>query len=382
MKKLAYVAVAVGSCGVASFAQAQNSVTLYGLIDTSVAYIHNDGGKNAALMLGGNTAGPRWGLKGSEDLGGGLKTVFQLENGFSSTNGSLGQGGAEFGRQAFVGLTSNLGTVTAGRQYVPDTDLVQGITGDGYGAIFPTPGDVDNYDNDVRVSNALKYASPVLAGLQGEVMYAFGNRAGSVGSGRAWGAALAYTAGPLALASSYQFYDGGAVTSGVRTYTGAADSIFNSIVNAGYSSAKSVKIARVAGQYTIGPVVTGVSFSNSQYSNDAASVFTTTQKYNSVAAFGAYSFTPAFTTAVGYSYTKSSGDSSAKYNQVSFGADYSISKRTDLYLVGAWQRASGSVRAADGSGIVAAQASIGSYGFNGANQGTQEYAALGIRHRF
>lgn len=383
MKKIAYVAVAIGSYSAMSMAQAQSSVTMYGIIDESIAFTHNNGGQNALQMVGGNLQGDRWGLKGSEDLGGGLKAVFQLENGFNPSNGKLGQGGLEFGRQAFVGLSSsNLGTLTLGRQYAPDTDLVQGITGDNYGSIFATPGDVDNYDNDVRIDNAVKYTSPVIAGVQGEVLYGFGNVAGSVGSGRAWGAALAYTMGPVALAGSYQYYNGGNVLSGVRTYSGAGDSIYNSIVNEGYSSASSVKIARVAGQYTIGPVVAGASFSNSQYTADAASTFTSTEKYNSAAAFAAYNFTPALTTAVGYSYTKSSGDSSAKYDQVSLTVDYNLSKRTDVYLCGAWQRASGTVRAPDGTGIVDAQTSFGSYGIDGANQGTQTYTAVGIRHRF
>ena len=56
----------------------------------------------------GNLQGSRWGLKGTEDLGGGLKAIFQLENGFDVNNGKLGQGGLLFGRQAYVGLTSRL----------------------------------------------------------------------------------------------------------------------------------------------------------------------------------------------------------------------------------------------------------------------------------
>ena len=96
MKKITYVAVAIGSYSAMSMAQAQNSVTLYGVIDESISFTHNDGGKNTVQMLAGNLQGNRWGLKGSEDLGGGLKAVFQLENGFNLSNGKLGQGGLEF----------------------------------------------------------------------------------------------------------------------------------------------------------------------------------------------------------------------------------------------------------------------------------------------
>src|SRR5471030_3350083 len=87
-------------------AHAQNSVTLYGIIDTGFTYTHNSGGSASQFGLSsGNESGSRWGLKGSEDLGGGLKTIFQLENGFNSTTGKLSQGGREFGRPAFVGLS-------------------------------------------------------------------------------------------------------------------------------------------------------------------------------------------------------------------------------------------------------------------------------------
>jgi predicted porin len=62
------------------------------------------------------------------------------------------------------------------------------------------------------------------------------------------------------------------------------------------------------------------------------------------------------------------------------GADFNLSKRTDVYLVGAWQHASGETLNADGTGVVSAQASVGSYGYPGTN--TQEIVSLGLRHKF
>ena len=145
-------------------------------------------------MGSGNLQGSRFGLKGAEDLGGGLKAIFQLENGFDSTSGALGQGKRMFGRQAFVGLQSDqYGTLTLGRQYDPIVDLVQGVTADNYfGSVFATPGDVDNNDNSLRVSNAIKYTSPVFAGFQFEGMYALGGVAGKTGAGQTWSVAAAY----------------------------------------------------------------------------------------------------------------------------------------------------------------------------------------------
>lgn len=393
MKRLVLSAISLGVLGATSIAHAQSSVTLYGIIDESVTFLHNQGGKNQWATLAGNLQGSRWGLKGSEDLGGGMKAIFQLENGFDPNNGRLGQGGREFGRQAYVGVThGGFGTVTLGRQYTPDTDMVQGITADNYfGSVFATPGDVDNYDNSVRVNNSIKYVSPVFAGLQAEGLYAFGGQAGSVGDRRAWGAALSYTSGPLALAASYQYYNGGSVTAGIRSFANTtSDSIFNGPVNSGYDSAASIKIARVAGQYTIGPVNVGASYSNARYTSDLHSLFGQTQKYNTGNVFATYQATPALLAGVGYSYTRATGDTSAKYHQVSLGADYSLSKRTDVYLIGAWQKALGSQRldlvnsagTVTGTTVTQANASIGSYGFVGANGAAQEYVALGIRHKF
>jgi predicted porin len=393
MKRLVLSTISLGVLAATPAAHAQSSVTLYGVIDDSISFVHNQGGKNQWAMLSGNLSGSRWGLKGTEDLGGGLKTVFQLENGFDPNNGHLNQGGREFGRQAFVGLSHNAyGTLTLGRQYSPDTDMVQGITADNYfGSVFATPGDVDNYDNSIRVNNAVKYASPVWSGFQAEGLYAFGNQAGSIGDRRAWGAGLAYTNGPIALAASYQYYNGGAVTTGVRSFaTTTSDTNFNGPINSGYDSAASLKIARVAGLYTVGPVNVGASYSNVQYTTDTHSVFGSKQKYNTGNVFATYQATPALLAGVGYSYTRATGDTSAKYHQVSLGADYSLSKRTDVYLIGAWQKALGQQRVlvtdpvtgVTTSSITTANASIGSYGFAGANGAAQEMVALGIRHKF
>ena len=116
MKKTLMVAALTGVFATA--AHAQSSVTLYGLIDAGITYTNNQHGHSNWQETSGSVNGSRWGLRGSEDLGGGLKAIFTLENGFSIANGTLGQKGREFGRQAFVGLASDqFGAVTLGRQY-------------------------------------------------------------------------------------------------------------------------------------------------------------------------------------------------------------------------------------------------------------------------
>jgi predicted porin len=385
MKSRALTLAAFAAFGIASAAHAQSSVTLYGVIDTSLTYVsHAEGSKNLWALgnsSAGNLSGSRWGVKGSEDLGGGLKAIFALENGFNPSTGASGSS-LMFGRQAFVGLASEqYGTLTLGRQYDPLVDLIQGITADNYfGSVFATAGDVDNYDNSFRVNNAVKYVSPVYRGLQAEVMYSFGGVAGSTGSEQSYSAALAYNNGPLAVAAGYYY---AANSSGTRSvdsgWTSTSGGTFDSTINNGYQTAHSLQIARIAAQYTVGSFILGAGYSNAQYASDADSSFTGKQKYNTAQGYLAYQATPALLVGAGYSYTNASGDTSANYHQFSLGGDYNLSKRTDVYMTAAYQHASGTTRQADGD-VTSAQASIGSYGYTGT--GSQTLVNLGLRHRF
>jgi predicted porin len=102
----------------AGVASGQSSVTLYGMVDNGLSYASNSGGSHQYNMSSGVLSGSRFGLLGSEDLGGGLKAIFTLENGFDVNSGKASQGGLMFGRRAFVGLSSSrFGTITLGRQY-------------------------------------------------------------------------------------------------------------------------------------------------------------------------------------------------------------------------------------------------------------------------
>src|SRR5579859_8019999 len=112
--KLAHLLGALLCAGIATTAHAQSSVTLYGILDTGIDFASNVNGNHLYQMASGVSAGSRWGVRGKEDLGGGLAAIFDLESGFNSTNGSLGSGLA-FSRNAYVGLDSQtLGTVTLG----------------------------------------------------------------------------------------------------------------------------------------------------------------------------------------------------------------------------------------------------------------------------
>ncbi|PRE83064.1 porin [Burkholderia gladioli] len=388
MKRISLLALPTIASLATGVAHAQSTVTLYGIVDAGIAYVHNaqgaNGGNQSTLVKfnSGNMSGSRWGLRGTEDLGGGLAAIFQIENGFNVGTGALGQGGREFGRKSIVGLSSKTwGTVTLGRQYDPIVDLVQGLTEDGpFGGTFATPGDLDNYDNSLRVSNSVKYTSPLIAGLQFEALYALGGVAGQTGNGQTYSFGAAYAQGPLSLGAGYFYANGGNTGATSRTWTSTSDTLFNTVVNSGFASAKSIQIVRAGAQYVLGAATFGLAYSNTQYAGDSLSTFRSTAKFNSGSGFFNYRFTPALNTGVGYSYTSLTGPASAHYNQVNIGAVYSLSKRTDLYALAGYQKASGKTLGSGGA-LVDAKASIGSYGVNSGTD-TQELAVVGIRHKF
>lgn len=188
-------------------ALAQNSVTLYGLADTSLRFVTNADaqGRNRVFMTNGAVTGSRWGLKGSEDLGDGLSALFRLENGFNVQDGTFSSPGTEFNRMAYVGLSNaRYGSLTFGLQNTPLFDQL----GDVY-----DPLTVGNYNQTewmpvslgagLRNSNSVKYNGK-FGGLNIEGMYAFGGVPGSVGAGSMYGFTAAYAMGALSLDVGYQ----------------------------------------------------------------------------------------------------------------------------------------------------------------------------------
>ncbi len=389
MKKRMFAILSLALLGIANKTYAQSNITLYGVLDTSITYIHgNDGASNNTWAMGnGNLTGSSWGLKGEDDIGGDSKAIFQLENGFNSSNGVSVPNEQLYGYQAFAGLHNDAyGTLTLGRQYDPLIDLIQPLTADNYfGALFATPGDVDNNDNSLRVSNAIKYASPVYNGFQLAALYGFGSIAGTLNAGQTWAVALAYSKGPVSVAAGYFHASNQAPEGALRTgWNSSSDGTFDGpeetfFLNNAYVTAKSISIAHTAAKYVMGLFTFGLGYSNAQYKSDGFSAFNTTEKYNTGRSFVVYQAMPTLLIGLGYIYTKATGNASATYHQISAGANYMLSKRTDLYLAGAYQHASGTQP--DGaSGIQNAQASVGSYGYGGTNK--QLIVALGLRHTF
>lgn len=374
MKNIRLLGLAVGALATSAQVHAESSVTLYGLIDDSVQYVHNTAGQSSQISLqSGNVSVTKWGLKGSEDLGGGLQTVFKLESGFDVNSGVMA--GSGFNRQSYVGIKSDsFGLLTVGRQYDAVEDLVISVQPNDYLYYFTAPGDVDNADGAARVNSAVKWTSPVWEGIQMEGTYSFGGVAGSTGSGQSYSAAVAYESGTLKMAAGYLHIDNGNPTLSTRGTT-TAEGIFFSAVNLAYSSASAVNIARGGASYGIGPVTLGGYYSFSEYLADGSSKFADSERYNNGSLFAVWQVTPAAMLEIGYDYLKSHGDSSATYQQATIAGDYFISKRTDFYAATSYGHASGT----NGSGI--AQAVIAD-SYAAAGKATQELVMIGIRHRF
>jgi predicted porin len=137
MKGKVVLGIALLATATQSQAQTATSVTLYGIIDTTIRYSNNNAGdKNLAELTDGYFNGSRWGIRGNEDLGGGLTALFVLESGFDPSTGVSSQGtstanygqqstggqGRLFGRTAIVGLEKDkIGRLTLGRQFTTPT---------------------------------------------------------------------------------------------------------------------------------------------------------------------------------------------------------------------------------------------------------------------
>jgi predicted porin len=151
---------------------------LYGVFDTGVEYVTNVGPqKSSSVHMPTLTASlpSLWGLRGKEDLGGGLSAVFVLESGFAPAQGSLNQGGRLFGRQAYVGLSSaQWGTLTLGRQY--SQIFWAALTGDTLAPNIYAAADLDPYLTQPRVDNAITYTF-TSSGLTAAATYSFGRDA-------------------------------------------------------------------------------------------------------------------------------------------------------------------------------------------------------------
>ncbi|AVA35735.1 porin (plasmid) [Cupriavidus metallidurans] len=386
VNKRLFALAAACACGAAN---AQSSVTLYGVVDVNVEYVNHVGAVPQAgngynpgppqtvfRENSGGYSGSRWGLRGVEDLGGGLKSIFVLENGFNADTGTLQQGGRMFGRQAFVGLDTRFGVFTFGRQYQSIFSTMANFVPARYATQYEPTGVVAGAN--FRQDNTVKY-SGTFGPFTAQADWSFGvgttlpstyptvPTAGGAGEvpgqfrrDSAYGVALSYLAGPVGLGIGYDQWNP-TIGTGNGTFKKA-------VVMASYAFNDTAKLM---GGYRWGQ------------NKDPGG--TTILRDDFYWIGGQYRFSSAldFTLEYDYQNVKNLGGNNGVANpwQIALIADYAFSKRTDVYLTTAYSRNAGLAMESAASGFATSLALGNSYALaNG--QKSMFGAALGIRHVF
>jgi len=391
MKKSLLALAALGAF--AGAAQAQSSVTLYGVVDANIEYVNHVGavptaangfnpgpGNNVYRLNSGGLSGSRWGLRGTEDLGSGLKAVFVLESGFSGDNGTLQQSGRLFGRQAYVGVQStSVGQVSLGRQYTSMFEALANFSPTAYATQYEPV--VLQTGPNFREDNTIKYTGqfgPVTAlahwsfGTGLALPQSVGFPIGVGGNGEvpgqfrrdtAYGAALAYAGGPFGATIGYDQWN---PSIGVAPNIGSG----------------TAKKAVVGASYTYGPAKIMGGYRWGQNKN-ANGVLIQRDDFYWIGAN--YQVTPAVGLTLEYNYDNVKnlfGDTHvANPWQIAFVANYAFSKRTDVYLTTAYAKNAGLMMESLGT-IFANSLSLGNSYVLGNGQSNMFGAAIGIRHKF
>lgn len=331
--KLSTVAgIALAALSVSAHADSGNSVTLWGVMDAGITAVSNVKGGHAYVTDTGIASPDLWGIRGSEDLGGGTRAVFELVDQFNGGTGAIfpTNGGALFGRNAYVGLDNDrLGKLTLGEQYdfmidsllrFDNSIYIAGLYGfrEGPFSKLGIPGNASgdaNFDrmSGTAMSNTVKYTSVNYDGFRFGAMYSFGGVAGSVAAdnGESFGVNYAYGAFSFGLAYTDQRY-------------AALDNGLGSIRNFGGGAA-----------YQLGKAAFNFLYTNTKNTANGATI--------NVYQIGArYNVTPALSFGGDYELMKGNEAlANDRANQFSLGARYSLSKRTLMYAEAVYQKVNG-----------------------------------------
>ncbi|EJO59695.1 porin [Burkholderia multivorans] len=323
----------------ASAAHAQSSVTLYGLLDVGLSYVSNEVGGHAFKAEDSIWTPSLWGIRGVEDLGGGYKTLFDLSSQFAVNSGAGIPGpGADFNRQAFVGLEKDgIGRITFGQQYnlMADFLFFPPAKLDGafmYGGLYnmrqgpfaalgipqnPTGSfDFDQTGGTSRVSNSVKVTSATFDGLRFGALYGFGNTAGSFSANNTVGFGLNYAIGGFGIGAAYNETRYASLNNGhdgIRNFGGGiSQAIGDLYLNALYTNTKNTLTGGMVQAVQVG---------------------------------GLYAFNPFWRLGANYQYMKGNAQlENNRAQQVTTALQYSLSKRTTLYVEGVFQWTGGDVQ--------------------------------------
>ncbi|MFM0037239.1 porin [Paraburkholderia strydomiana] len=360
---------ALCACAIPGLAMGQSSlgtapadtnsyVQLYGLLDIGMSYTTRaQSGANSGQVLAVTSSvlqPNRWGLRGSEDLGGGLRAIFTLESGFFLENGAASQGLA-FSRNATVGLAGNWGEVRLGRQFdfMYDLGFYSGIVNvsGGMAGSAHTYG-VDNRLDGVKVNNSIRYLGH-FGGFNIGAMYALGGVPGQPTAKDAQSFSLGYTNTKFSVDA---------------VYTNDHNPEFSPLLSPWLAHASGVKSAGVGAYFNVDEKTRLFALYTYSRAESLAN------KSNLYTAGASYLITPALSVGADYTlvYTRDSANNKGRLQEGDVGLDYSLSKRTDVYTGFTYQRVTG--------------ANTIAFAFpatNTASSGnTQGVFRIGMRHRF
>ena len=298
----------------AGTAQAQSSVSLYGVLDVGIVYASKTAGANGQnagksfSLMDGSVVPSLWGIKGTEDLGGGLQAKFEIESGINVANGGLNDSnGNVFGRQTWIALDGGFGEVKMGLQYSPFFLIVYGSDPRGLTSFGSS---IVPYGDSIALTaafsaNAVSYTSPNIAGFQGSAMIALGGVAGDFQMGRVYSASLTYANGGLSvLAGYYNGNSGGTGQTPVPT----------TVEFDGRTLGVAYKYGPVTGKVSVVDYQVAGGFNNYVYGGGLD-----------------YQVTPFVDVNGGVWFTSDRNDTKNNSILVGLGAQYFISKRTSLY---------------------------------------------------
>jgi predicted porin len=259
MKKKS-LAIALVSLLPLAAAHAQTSVQIYGIADASIGIEDTDapGEDSRTVISSGNQSTSRIGFRGTEDLGNGLKALFNIEAGVALDSGA-GDAAGTFQRRAVVGLQGSFGTITIGREYGPIAAVAQSADPLGHGFYGSTLTSFGTNRLTRRLSNSVNYKSEALSGFTFLAAYSAGERQTNNPSGDLVGAALEYKNGPLYLGAGYQQTEALATGDNKEYALGAGYTFGAFDLRAAYLQAdptganNEYKYTTIGGVYTAGP---------------------------------------------------------------------------------------------------------------------------------
>lgn len=367
----------------ATGAMAQSNVTLYGVLDAAVVMQTNanpQGGKSFSVQQGGEgfMSGSRFGLTGSEDLGGGTKARFVLENGLTVNNGNFDQQGQLFGRQAFVGLSGNFGEIDIGRQYTGALLAISAVDPLSVGA--PATNSWQVYLTGQRFNNALTYTKS-FGGIGVNLQYALGGVAGQSSARSSLSGGLSYDGYGLKATGQLQQTRDSQSRTAKLWLLGAKYAFGQATFYADYIQSQRDAGFDVTNNGADFASITNMSTPATASSTASiGSVFSAARRDQYLMLGAGYNFTPALSLTGAWMYNNTTASNFGGTRQTAYAVlDYRLSKRTNVYLAGAYDRVNGDWSGLFGTSTTSWTGGSGVH-LNGHDEQVTYYA--GLRHKF